>query len=253
MNRFWFLFLFLMPVHAQESSPASAAPSFLIVTFGDSTTAPRKGVDVYTSQLETRLKSSPIPVRLVNKGVGGNTTAMAMKRFKTDVLDEKPDLVIIQFGINDSMVDVWKTPPAQASRVSLEDYEKNLRFFVAEIRRNGGDVILMTPNPLRWTPLLHHNYDKPPYDPSDEKGLTSILEKYAQAMRAIAHDLNVPLVDVYALYDTWEKTNGESCLKLLGDGMHPNTRGHTLTTDTLEPIVKSKVASKTGASSSPVK
>jgi len=247
------LFPLLTPVFAADNLSSPVAP-FTIVSFGDSTTAPRGSVDVYTSQLESRLKSSPSPVRLVNKGVPGNTTDMAMKRFETDVLGEKPDLVIIQFGINDSMVDVWKKPPAQASRVSLEKYDKNLRFFVGEIRKNGGDVILMTPNPLRWTPTLRGYYAKPPYDPNDEKGLDPILEKYAQAVRAVAQDLNVPLVDVYDLYDAWEKTNGESCVKLLGDGMHPNTQGQTLTTDALEPIVRSKIAApKTGVNDSPVK
>jgi lysophospholipase L1-like esterase len=227
---------------ASDNPTSQDTAPYTIVTFGDSTTALRAGVDVYSSQLERRLKSSPRPVRIVNKGVPGNTTVMAMKRFPNDVLAEKPDLVIIQFGINDSTVDVWKTPPANGPRVSLEDYAKNLQFFVEEIRKNGGDVLLMTPNPLRWTPALPARYAKPPYDPSNEKGFSLVLEKYVEAIRALSEKLDVQVADVYALYNTWAETNNASCAVLLGDGMHPNTRGQTLTTDALEPIIKSRIA-----------
>ena len=45
-------------------------------------------------------------------------------------LGGKPDTVLIQFGINDAAVDVWKNPPADRPRVSLKQYRENLIYFV---------------------------------------------------------------------------------------------------------------------------
>ena len=59
----------------------------------------------------------------------------------------------------------------------------------------------MTTNPLRWTPLLKDKYGKPPYHPEAEDGFESpFLAGYNEAVRKLAKELNVPLVDVRAAY-----------------------------------------------------
>ena len=221
--------------HAATEVPEHSP--FTVVTFGDSTTAIRGGATNYTSQLEERLPS----VRFVNRGVGGNTTEMGRRRFDAQVLAEKANLVVIQFGINDAAVDVWKTPPATESRVTLARYEENLRHFIDKIRNGGGEVILMTPNQMRWGPkLIVEKYGKPPYHPDDELGFTHILAGYAEVVRKIAAEQKVTLVDVYSLYGEWERSSSESCKKLMSDGMHPNTAGHRLVADALEPLIRAK-------------
>lgn len=205
-----------------------------IVTFGDSTTALRKGVRVYTEQLAEKFPN----LEWGNKGVGGNNTGMAAKRFEADVLQETPQLVIIQFGLNDAAVDVWKTPPATEPRISKADYENNLRGFIERIQAQGGKVILMTPNQTRWTPKLREMYGKSPYRVEDEKGFTFLVEQYAKIVRQLAAEYQLPLVDVYALYNAWEAQNGKSCMELMPDGMHPNTQGHTLVAEQLEALIK---------------
>lgn len=221
---------------------------FTVVTFGDSTTAVRAGAVNYTTQLEERLGTNLPAVRFLNKGVGGNTTELGRRRFEKDVLAQKPDLVVIQFGINDSTVDVWKNPPAVASRVALATYQENLRYFIEQIRRQGGDVVLMTPNQLRWkSALILEKYGKPPYDPNDEKGFTHRLAAYAEAVRKIAKDSSVPLIDMYSFYGEWEQVHGRSCSELTSDGIHPNTQGHQCVADALEPLIKAKAAQHNSA------
>ncbi|HRU05193.1 MAG TPA: GDSL-type esterase/lipase family protein, partial [Candidatus Brocadiia bacterium] len=136
-----------------------------IVTFGDSTTAPRGKLKTYSDCLREDLSAKGVAVEVVNAGIGGNTTRMALARFQTDVLDRKPDLVVIQFGINDSCVDVWRKPPATGPRVPRDEYVKNLEKMAATLQERGCRVILMTPNLLRWTPRLKTLYGQPPYDP----------------------------------------------------------------------------------------
>lgn len=209
----------------------------MVVTFGDSTTALRDGVEVYTDQLARRFLGEIAGQHFVNRGVPGNTTADARQRFADDVLALAPQVVIIQFGINDSAVDVWKSPPVNHARVPLADYCENLRFFVTEIRRISGKVIFMTPNPLRWSTETRRLYNAHPYDPTHDLGFTVVLHPYVDAVRRLSDELAVPLVDIYALYEQWETFHGESCSRLLLDGMHPNTQGHTLVADALAPLL----------------
>ncbi len=98
------------------SAQAAAAWPRKIVAFGDSTTAPRGNLKVYADILRDELTG----VQVINAGVGGNTTSMARLRFEADVLTHAPDLVLIQFGINDSAIDVSRG--AAQPRVSRETY-----------------------------------------------------------------------------------------------------------------------------------
>lgn len=219
-------FIFAELSFATAAVAVENAEPLRIVAFGDSTTAPRANLVPYATLLEEKLNSQSLtPCRLINAGAGGNTTAVARRRFAADVLAVKPALVIIQFGINDSMVDVWKEPPATASRVPVETYLDNLRYFVDAVRATGAKVILMTPNPLRWTPGMQTKYGQSPYDPNSPEGFNLILSQYAAAVRGLAKDMEVPLVDVARLHLEVELTSKEP---LLSDGMHPNRRGHEL-------------------------
>ncbi len=208
-----------------------------IVAFGDSTTAPRE-VDgqplvVYADVLRKDLPGKGVDARVINAGVPGNTTDDARKRFQHDVLAKNPDLVVVQFGANDSAIDVWRNPPATAPRVDIDRYEANLRGFVAELRRHGARVILMTPDPFRWTDKLKSLYGKPPYDPNDPDGFNLLLKKYAEVVRRVAREEKVPLVDTYAAFGEYGRGEKQSVDDLLLDGMHPNDRGHRMVAELL--------------------
>lgn len=195
-----------------------------LVCFGDSTTAPREGVDIYSAQLERAFPG----VTVINRGRRGDTTEMALHRFQADVLESQPDIVIIQFGINDSTVDVWKDQTISSSRVSLSDFTTNLRTFIDQIQAIRRRVLLMTPNQLRWTEALLALYGKPPYQPNEQKGFDFILQDYAAAVRKVAREKHVELIDIHTLYDEWETRTNRTCHELLLDGIHPNTSGHCM-------------------------
>ncbi len=219
------------------ASPCFTASLFAeettIVAFGDSTTAPRGALNIYADRLAKEFPAGGVPARVINAGVGGHNTNHAAARFQKDVLSRHPNVVIIQFGINDAAVDVWKNPPAKAARVSLEAYQKNLRSFVGALKSRGVRVILMTPNPMRWTPKLRRLYGKPPYDPEKPEGFDVLLFKYAEAVRRLAKRENVTLVDIHAAFEAYGKKPGQKVDDLLLDGMHPNDRGHRLIADLL--------------------
>ncbi len=212
-----------------QSAAAQAAEAWplKIVAFGDSTTAPRGNLKVYADILQEALPGAQV----LNAGVGGNHTAMARRRFETDVLKHQPDLVLIQFGINDSAVDVSRG--ASQPRVSRQDYEANLRYFVTALQARSARVILMTPNALCWTDRLRKVYGKPPYRPDDPDGFNVTLRDYAEIVRRVAAGAAAPLVDVLAAYDRHLETPGHARGDLLLDGMHPNAEGQRLVADLL--------------------
>lgn len=210
-----------------------------IVMFGDSTTAPRGSLKVYATRVETILQSIGSSLGVHNAGIGGNTTRDALKRLQTDVLKFKPRIVVMQFGINDSAVDVWRNPPATAPRVPLAEYLSNLRRMIAAAQEAKAQVILMTTNPLRWTPKLKEVYGKPPYNPSAEDGFDSAtLAGYNDALRKLAAELKVPLVDVRAAYPEFAAKHQTTIGGMLLDGMHPNDLGQQLVAELLVPAIR---------------
>lgn len=200
----------------------------VVVAFGDSTTAPRPNVVTYSELLKSHFADHNVGIRIVNAGVPGDTTAHAAKRFNKDVLANNPHLVIVQFGVNDAAVDVWRKPPAKRTRISLLIYKQNLRLFVRSLRSISAEVILMTPNPLTWTDFMKKRYGRFPYDPTDEDGFNVVLRDYAEAVRELAAEEEVGLVDVYSAFKDRSNSFGLATDDFLLDGMHPNSTGHAL-------------------------
>ena len=223
-------------------APAKAVPKpGGIVMFGDSTTAYRDGAidKVYSVRVGEALQSVGSSLTVANAGIGGNSTRDAKKRLEKDVLIHQPKVVVMQFGINDAAVDVWRKPPATDSRVPLKEFEDNLRSMVADTQKHGAKVILMTTNPLRWTSKLREMYGKPPYKPDAEDGFDApVMGAYNEATRKVAKDLNLPLVDVHAAYPDFAARHKTTIDKLLLDGMHPNDLGHQLVTELLVPVIR---------------
>ncbi len=225
-----------LPVHVVPLPPPPKPGG--IVMFGDSTTALRRGQveKVYAERVLEALKDGSPDVSVHNAGVGSNTTRNARDRLAKDVLAYKPRVVVIQFGINDAAVDVWREPPATASRVSLADYEANLRWIIGELRQQQVKPVLMTTNPTRWTDTLRGLYGKPPYRPDDADGFDApVLSHYNEGVRRLASELAVPLVDIHAAFTA----KGPDALLL--DGMHPNDKGHQLVAELLLPVIREQL------------
>lgn len=233
---------FAIGVNAEvkQSAKNNSSDSTTIVTFGDSTTATRGPLVVYSMILARELPKAGLPVKVINSGIGGNRTDQAKARLKKDVLDHQPDVVVIQFGINDAAVDVWKKPPATKSRISRDQYEANLRYLIKTLRDKNISVILMTPNSMRWVKRIKKLYGKPPYDPNDPDGFNVFLKSYAETVRKVSREEKVPLVDVYTAFENYAKQKGHSAHDLLLDGVHPNTVGQKMVADLLIPQILSE-------------
>src|SRR5580658_8456836 len=120
-------------------------------------------------------------VDCVNMARGGASTGTFREQGLWDkALATKPDYMVIQFGHND-MVDPKNPMPRQ---VPLPDYIANLKRFVTEARAAGITPVLCTPLTRR-------------YFQADGK-IHSDLTEYSEAMRGVAKEMKVPLIDLQA-------------------------------------------------------
>ena len=208
---------------------AHAAP-IRIVALGDSITkGVRSGVteaQTFEALLQVWLSASVTPVEVINVGIGGERTDMALLRLDTDVIALKPDYVLIMYGTNDSHIDAGKTDV----RLPLEQYEQNLHTIIARLRDAGARPILMTSIPLCHT---HQHAARPPYS---EQGPNYRLTEYVGMCRRVAAAEVVPLVDNFA---AWAEAAflGADLPALTTDGCHPNPAGHEFLAYTIYPVL----------------
>ena len=211
---------------------------YTIVVTGDSATVPQtfenQHTNVYSDLLRAELPQNGILGMVCNKGVPGYITSEAQARFQQDVLAESPDVVIMQFGISDSMVYVWADPPVKEPRVSLDSYIGNLRKMVHALKACRCQVVMMTPNPLCWTADLRQRFGRSPYLPESPMGLNVLLKDYAQGVRELAEWEKVDLVDIYELFLAYGRQKGTNFQELLLEGMHPSAQGHRLIADAVK-------------------
>ena len=202
-----------------------------VVAFGDSTTAPRSTVkEVYADRLPKLLAKHGIQAKVINAGVGGSHTgrladnARHKRRHALDRFDEvrehKPDVVVIQFGWNDSWIDSNK--PDGPSRIPLEKYVSNLKQMMTTLKKDGAEVILMTPNQPRG---------------SVEGWRRKRTEQYVVAVRKLAEAESATLIDVWKEYADRRAKNADSADALLLDAVHPNDQGHALVAELLAPAI----------------
>jgi lysophospholipase L1-like esterase len=200
-----------------------------IVAFGDSIT---NGVgpagmteadtfrDIVRRELTERLGSN---VEVINAGVNGDIVPLAIGRLERDVLDRKPDIVTIMFGGNEAGFYRPETNGfADTPRVSRDEFRATLVKMVDRIRRSGITVVLMT------CPPMTERYWGKHLEPYQKYGINFLVKEYAQAMRDVAREKRVELIDVYRAFEREPKR-----LEFFPDGLHPDARGHRVIADLL--------------------
>jgi acyl-CoA thioesterase I len=117
----------------------SSREPITIVAIGSSSTAgagaSSKAAN-YPSRLEAELKQRfpQQPLRVINRGIGGEEIGDMLKRFDKAVVEAKPDLVLWQLGTNS----VLRNHP-------VADHGEAIRAGLAKIRVTGADVVLIDP------------------------------------------------------------------------------------------------------------
>ena len=119
-------------------------------------------------------------VDCVNMAKGGASTRTFREQgLWARALETKPDYMVIQFGHND-MVNPAAPQPRQ---VPLDQYTANLKQYVTEARAAGITPVLCTPLVRRFW--------------HDDGKIHSNLIEYSAAMRSVAAEMHVPLIELH--------------------------------------------------------
>lgn len=176
-----------------------------IVAYGDSITA---GGDVTRPELvfwqrwaaELHRRHPWTALMVVNGATGGDSTVQGFQRLQTKVLDQKPDLVLIGFGMNDH----------NKGGVPVAQFEENLGQMINRIRgETAAEIILFSafpPNP-HWKFGSHH------------------MQDYAAATERVASEAGCAYADVFHNWQAMALRKKPE--DLLGNNInHPNDFGH---------------------------
>ncbi len=158
-------------------------------------------LDSYPFQLLKKLKERyPYAViNVINTAVGGENSIKGAKRFDADVLIHKPDILFIDYSLNDLGVGLEKSYTAWDEMIN-----KSLK--------NNIKVILMTPSPDQRINIIDVN---------------NKLELHRNQVEKLADEYGVGLTDRYNLFK--EKINvGDSISDYMSQVNHPNKKGHQL-------------------------
>lgn len=162
--------------------------------------------EAYPHLLEVKLKQL-YPFAVINvivTAIGGEDSVAGAARFDRDVLPHKPDLLFIDYALNDR-------------RKPLPITETAWRSMIASAKKNGIPVVLITPTGDETADLTN------PADP---------LRQRADLIRGLARKENVLLADVSAAWLA-ELAKGTPQRDLLSQVNHPNLKGHEIAADAL--------------------
>lgn len=151
----------------------------------------------------------------INRGIGGQTTPQMLIRFRQDVIELQPELVVIMAGTNDI---AGNTGPS-----TLEMIENNLASMADLAKANGIKVILCSVLPA--------------YDYPWRKGVEPAekIIKLNQWIEQYARKNKITYVDYYSsLVDSRKGMKAE----YTGDGVHPNKAGYEIMMPLIEAAIK---------------
>ncbi|MBO9608021.1 MAG: SGNH/GDSL hydrolase family protein [Paenibacillaceae bacterium] len=152
-----------------------------------------------------RLLNDRFPYAVINvivTAIGGENSIRGAERFSRDVLCHKPDVLTIDYGLNDRSG-------------GLLDAKRAWSAMIEQALQAGTKVILLTPT---WD-------NSRLQDPESESWID--LKAHARQIRHLAAEYKVGLVDSFAAFEAYERTSGEAS-DLLSWPNHPNAKGHEL-------------------------
>jgi acyl-CoA thioesterase-1 len=138
-------------------------------------------------------------VNVIVTAIGGESSPSGAARFEKEVLSHRPDLVLIDYALNDRGLTLEAARAAWTSMI-VKAGEKGIK------------VILLTPTGDTRAKLDDEN------DP---------INQHARQVRELAAQYGVGLVDSLAAFKTY-LTNGGKLDELMSQTNHPNRRGHDL-------------------------
>jgi lysophospholipase L1-like esterase len=153
------------------------------------------------------------PIEYINKGIGANAISprspgyaqsvkpSATERYKKDVIENRPDLFILAYGLND-----------MRAAMPLGDFREDMATILRDVKKACDPVTVLTTVYYMtaykgWTPI--------------NKGSVELTRKYNDCIRSLAAEFDCILADV------WSAEGGADWV-IDYDGVHANKVGNLL-------------------------
>jgi lysophospholipase L1-like esterase len=160
--------------------------------------------NAYPHLLHRKMKEN-FPFAVINvivTAIGGEDSESGALRFEKSVISHHPDVVTIDYGLNDR-------------KIGLRSAELAWKSMIEKCLENNIKVLLLTPI-LDLSGLFEENKDQ-----------WGLLQKHTEQIRKLAEEYEVGLVDCFSLFENYIK-NGGDITDLLSWPNHPNRNGHEL-------------------------
>lgn len=136
-------------------------------------------------------------LNVITTSIGGENAENGEKRFAEEVLSHRPDVLFIDYALNDRGIGVERSRKAWESMIKSA-LERNIK------------VILMTPTPDMNENILDDD---------------SKLNAHTKMIRELAEKYHTGLVDSYSIFKE-KAAKGEKLETYMSQSNHPNCAGH---------------------------
>lgn len=163
-------------------------------------------LEAYPYQLLRQIKTRypHAVVNVINTSIGGENSQSGERRFLTEVIPHRPDVLFIDYALNDR-------------RIGLAEARKAWESMIGEALKRNIKIILLTPSPDQRVDLL---------TPGNE------LEQHTLQIEQLATAHGIGLADTYGLFKK-QVQHGENVADFMSQVNHPNAKGHALIADEL--------------------
>jgi lysophospholipase L1-like esterase len=165
----------------------------------------------------------------VNRGISGQTTPQMLLRFRPDVIDLKPKVVVILAGTNDISGNTGPT--------TLATIEANLTSMVELAHANGINVVLSTVMPVSdynknaAGVQIIRTVQRPPAQIAE---LNAWIKSFCATRKLVYLDYFTTMAD----------DKGFLKVDIANDGLHPNAKGYELIKPLAEEAIKKALKTK---------
>ena len=168
-----------------------------IVVYGTSLSATKDG---WVTMLEDKLNARyPGKAEVINSAQAAMWSTWGVENLRERVLEHKPDMVIIEFAMNDAYLPY---------STSIETARLNLEYMVFRIRELYKDcsIVIQVMN----MPIAEHKVQRP------------YIERYYNLYRKESKKLHTKLIDHYEYWVPILKKGEKEFRRYVPDGIHPN-------------------------------
>jgi len=140
-------------------------------------------------------------VNVVVTAIGGETSESGAARFDQEVLCHRPDIIMIDYGLNDRGLGLERARAAWSKMIN------------AGLER-GAKILLLTPTPDVTQSAAYKGED------------SKVLRDHADQIRALAAEHQIGLAD--SLHASLQYSSAGDLTDILSWGNHPNRAGHEI-------------------------